>query len=464
MKLFESQQEINLLSGAKSKTQDELKSIVISAMIRFGVFEVNLRERELRKFGLRVKLQQKPFQILERLLGTPGEFVTRDELAQVLWPHLHVLFDRSLNTAVNALRRALGDPGRNPRFIETRQGLGYRFIGQVEQVQAKSAPKNGRRTEAHQDYLKGQYFSNKLTDEDLRRSVAYFESALARDPDFALAYTGLADAYTLFAFHGILPAQQCCAQAKKFAEAALRIDDQLAEAHASMAGVKRSYDWDWAGAETAYRKALELNPNDARIHRLYGGYLSSMGRSQEALTEIGAAQELDPLSLVTNMEAAWILYIARDFQGAAEQSWKALAMEPRFAPAQNTLGLAYQQLGMIEEAIVELGNARTCSGDHPSALAALAHALADAGRRSECEELLEQLKRMSEKRHVSPYWIGMVYTAMGECDDALKSLHKAHDNRDTWLMWLGVEPRFDPLRKDARFDRLLGKIGLTVSC
>jgi DNA-binding winged helix-turn-helix (wHTH) protein len=110
------------------QTQDELRQVVISARLRFGVFEINLRDRELRKFGLRVRLQQKPFQILQRLLETPGEFVTREELARVLWPDSHVLFDRSLNTAVNALRRALGDPGRNPRFIETRQGLGYRFI------------------------------------------------------------------------------------------------------------------------------------------------------------------------------------------------------------------------------------------------------------------------------------------------------------------------------------------------
>src|SRR5580692_13132689 len=120
-----------------------------------------------------------------------------------------------------------------------------------------------------------------------------------------------------------------------------------------------------------------------------------MGRSEEAQKEIGAAQELDPLSLVINMEMAWILYIARDFQGAAEQSWKTLAMEPRFAPAQNTLGLAYQQLGMIEEAIVELDNARACSGDHPAAQAALAHALASAGRRQEAEILLEQLQTTS---------------------------------------------------------------------
>src|SRR5580658_3074608 len=131
--------------------------------VQFGVFEVNLRERELRKFGVRVKLQQKPFQILHCLLESPGEFVSREELARVLWPDLHVLFDGSLNTAVNALRRALGDPGRNPRFIESRQNLGYRFIAQVEHIQAEQAPIAVRSerpsTEAYRDYLKGRYFA-----------------------------------------------------------------------------------------------------------------------------------------------------------------------------------------------------------------------------------------------------------------------------------------------------------------
>jgi serine/threonine-protein kinase len=441
------------------KTRDELSDVVTSVRIQFGVFELNLRERELRKFGLRVKLQQKPFQILQRLLGTPGEFVSREELAQVLWPDSHVLVDRSLNTAVNALRRVLGDAGRNPRFIESRQGLGYRFIAQVEHIQTKQAPQR-RSTEAHRDYLKGRYFSNRLTAEDLHKSVAHFESALARDPGSALAYTGLADTHIQFAFQGMLLAQKSLAHAKRFAQAALRIDDNLAEAHTSMAGVKRYCDWDWTGAEAAYRRALELNSNDPRAHRLYADYLSTMGRSEEALREIGAAQELDPLSLVINMEMAWILYVARDFQGAAEQSWKTLAMEPRFAPAQNTLGLAYQQMGMIEEAIVELDNARACSGEHPAAQAALAHALAIAGRRAEAEMFLDQLKSMSPTRNVSRYWIAIVNTALGACDAAFESLHETCENREPWLVWLKVEPRYDPLREDARFDHLLRRIGL----
>jgi DNA-binding winged helix-turn-helix (wHTH) protein/Flp pilus assembly protein TadD len=452
------------LSGPKLQTRDGLSKIVISARVQFGVFEVSLRERELRKFGLRVKLQQKPFQILHRLLETPGEFVSREELARVLWPDLHVLFDRSLNTAVNALRRALGDPGKNPRFIESRQGLGYRFIAQVEQVQTERAPvevrSQRRSTEAHRDYLKGRYFSNKLTAEDLHKSVAHFESALARDPGYAPAHTGMADTYIQFAFQGMLPAHECFAHAKKFAEAALRIDDQLAECHISMAGVKRYCDWDWTGAEVCYRRALELNFNEARAHRLYADYLSTMGRSEEALKEINAAQELDPLSLIINMEMAWILYIARDFQGAAEQSWKTLAMEPRFVPAQNTLGLAYQHLGMSEEAIVELDNARACSGDHPAAQAALAHALASAGRRQEAEILLEQLQTTSRTRSVSRYWLAMVNAGLGAGDAAFESLHDAFKGREAWMVWLKVEPRYDGLREDARFGRLVRRMGL----
>jgi DNA-binding winged helix-turn-helix (wHTH) protein/Flp pilus assembly protein TadD len=451
------------LSGPKLKTQDELSSRVISVRMQFGVFEVNLRERELRKFGLRVKLQQKPFQILHRLLESAGEFVSREDLAQVLWPDLHVMVDRSLNTAVNALRRALGDTGRNPRFIESRQGLGYRFIGQVEHVQtgqASGVRSQARSTEAHRDYLKGRYFSNRMSAEDLHKSVAHFQSALSRDPDYALAHTGLADAYIQFAFLGLLPAQEAFSQAKKSATAALRIDDRLAEAHTSMAGVKRYCDWDWTGAEAAYHRALELNSNDSRTHRQYADYLSSMGRSEEALREISTAQELDPLSLIVNMEMAWILYVARDFQGAVEQSWKTLAMEPRFAPAQNTLGLAYQQLGMIEEAIVELDNARACSGDHPAAQAALAHVLAIAGRRAEAEVFMERLKTMSRASNVARYWLAIVNTAMGACGAAIESLHESFENREAWLVWLKVEPRYDPLREDARFNHLLRRMGV----
>lgn len=572
-------------------------------ILRFGLFEVDLKARELRKGGLRLKLQQKPFQILEMLLERPGDLVTRKEVAERLWPGVHVTFDRSMNTAVNGLRRALGDSPRNPRFLETRQGLGYRFIAPVERAvraaatretgspidsiavlpfanvaadpaidyladgiaeriimtlsavdrlrivarstafryrgrdldaaaigkdlnvravltgrvdqrgptltiftelmdvntgwrlwgeqydapaagfvaiekeiarniaaklrlrldgrqESRIATPDTRNFEAYLDYLKGRYFHCKMTEEALRMSVAYFEAALAQDPDYALAYTGLADTYALSAFLDIMPASEALPRAKELAMAALRIDGELAEAHASLATVKKLYEWDWEGAEGEYLRALELNPNHAPAHHEYAALLSSLARSDEAMREIHRAHELDPLSLVINNEIAWHLYMARDFEGALQQAWKTLALEPRFAPAQHTLGLANEQMGNLEEAIVEFQNACSCSGNHPAALAALAHAHAAAGQTSEALKLLHELEDISKQRHVSPCWLSLVHTALGHRGAALEWLERGLEQHDVWMVWLKVEPRFDSLRSDVRFQELLQRIRL----
>jgi TolB-like protein/tetratricopeptide (TPR) repeat protein len=571
--------------------------------LRFGVFELDLQDRELSKNGVRIKLQQKPLQILELLLQTPGEFVTRPQLARHLWPESHVSFNGSLNTAVNALRQVLGDSPRNPRFIETRPGCGYRFIASVvgaggtsgaphsqspvhsiavlpfeniagdpsldcisdgmaeglitslsalahlrviarstvfrfkgQDIEPRIAgerlnvsavltgrvmrrettsiigvelvdvgsgcrlwgnqydcspadlsavgaeistevskslrfltdgPQQSRLTktqrnnfEAYQDYLKGRHFYNKMNEEDLRKSIAYFEAALRQDPRYALAYAGLADAYNLCAFLGTVPASEARARSEEFTAKALSVDDGLAEAHASLASVRHLYEWDWQGAEEEYLKALDLNPSYAAGHHRYAALLSAAGRSEDAMSQMRLAQELDPLSPVIDMEMAWNLYMARDFQGAEERSWKALAVEPRFAAAQHTLGLAYEQMEMREEALVEFRNARTCSGDHPATVAALGHAYANAGRRSEASEILRELQQMSERRTVSPYWHGILHSGLGEDHLALESLAKAYQERDVWLIWLKVEPRFDRLRSNPRFQELVRGVGL----
>jgi TolB-like protein/Flp pilus assembly protein TadD len=314
--------------------------------------------------------------------------------------------------------------------------------------------------DAYQDYWKGRYFYNKMTEEDLHKSVAYFEAALAVEPECALAYTGLADTFSLFAIMGTLPSKVALPRAREYALAAIRTDTRLAEAHVSLAEVKKLYEWDGAAAEAEYKHALELNPNSARARRLYANFLSAIGRPREAREQIRLALELDPMSLVINMEAAWQLYMARDFKGALEQSWRALAMEPKFAPAQQTLGLAYEQMGMFEEAIVELRNARICSGDHPVALASLAHAHALVGERTQAGELLAELQQVSLTRYVSSYWVAVVQTGLGERALALESLEKALEERDAWLVWLKVEPRFDPLRDCSQFAALLQTCGL----
>ena len=428
--------------------------------LRFGVFDLDLENFELRRRGLRIKLQQKPFQILSLLVAQAGKFVARGHLARHLWPDLHVNFDRSLNTAMNSLRRALGDSPDNPRFIETRAGLGYRFIAPVESIEESAVIEpSGKNQDAYHDYLKGRYFQSKMAEEDLRKSVAYFEAAFNADPDCAAAQAGLADTQGLLAYLGILSADEARVHARQFAMAALRIDDRLAESHVAAAGVKRM-EWDWSEAEAAYKKAAELKPAHADGHRGYAALLSMQGRHAEALREMRRAQQLDPLSLVINADAAWTLYMARDYQGAMEQAWRTLAMEPRFAPAQHALGLAWQQMGMLEEAIVEFRNARTCSSDHPAAIASLGHAYAAAGQRADAEQMLHDLERLSESRLVSGYWTALLHFGMGDSRRAVEWLERACDTRDVWLPWLAVEPRFDTLRAEGTLDVVLGRVGL----
>jgi tetratricopeptide (TPR) repeat protein len=396
--------------------------------------------------------------------------VLRTDLAQLLWPGMHVSFDRSLNTAVNALRRALGDTSRNARFIETRTGLGYMFMAPVKVVHGAGSAQpeagiqvvrsNAAGAEAPQDCLKGRYFCHKLTEEDLHKGVAHFNAALAQNSNCAFAYAGLADAYCLSALLNMAPAGEIYPRAKEMALSALRARQDLGDAHAALASVKRLFEWDWAGAEAEYLTALVLSSNCAMTHQQYGAYLAATGKAEEALRELRRSEEIDPLSPMVNVGVAWGLYVARDFQGASEQSWKVLAMEPKFGAAQYTLGLAYAQLGLTEDAIVELHNARTCAGDQPAVLAALAHTYACAGELSEAAAMLGELENLSEQRYVSPYWLALVYAGMGDRARALELLGRAYAERDVWLTWLGVDPRFDALREEPRLQELLRRIGL----
>ena len=249
----------------------------------------------------------------------------------------------------------------------------------------------------------------------------------------------------------MLPAREAYPRAKQMALAALRLDPYLGEAHAALAVVKRLFEWDWTGAETEHLRALDLSHNCSPARQAYGAYLAAAGKPEEAWEEFQRAHEIDPLSLAVNVEIAWGLYLAGEFTRAAEQSWRALAMEPKFGAAQHTLGLAYEQMGMTEEAIVELRNARECAGNQPAVVAALAHAYSTASQSMEAAETLKALEDLSRHRYVSPYWYGIVYAGAGDGEAALTWLEKARDERDVWLTWLQVEPRFESLRTHTRF-------------
>ena len=426
----------------------------VSRTLRFGAFEVDLESRELTECGRRVNLQRKPFLILELLLRNRGHFITRGELTRYLWPDSHVSFDHNLNTAVNALRKVLHDSSRHPSYIETRSGLGYRFIAPVEQVPV-TVSRRGR-----QRCAQARYFLNRLAPEDLHKSMAYYQAALTEEPECGLAHAGLAETYCWFALMNMAPWSAMLAQAGASAMQAVEAHPALAEAHVALASVKRYRDWDWEGAEKEFRRALELDAGCAAAHQAYGSHLAALGDTHGALEQIGQAQDLEPTSPVVNVDAAWIRYLARDFAGAQEQCWRALVLEPRFAAAQHVLGLACEQMRMYDEALIEFQNALECGGEQPAVIAALGHACAHAGRPAEAAAALERLRRVSAERPVSPYWHAILHAGLGQSGQAIEWLEKACRERDVWLVWLAVEPRLDHLRAEEGFARLLGETRL----
>ncbi|HLH01179.1 MAG TPA: winged helix-turn-helix domain-containing protein [Bryobacteraceae bacterium] len=438
-------------------------SPVRARRVRFGTFEVDFRERELRNGGVRVNLQRKPFQILELLLRQPGALVTREELARYLWPDLHVSFSHSLNTAVNTLRQALGDSPTSARYIETRSGLGYRFIAKVEEI-AENGPGAGvkkrydSREGPYQDYRKGKYLQGKLTRAELGKSIAHFEAAIAQDRRYAPAYAGLAETYISFALLGLLPPREARRRAQENARMALEIDPSLAEARVAMARVRHLLERDCEQAEAECLRAIELEADHVEAYLEYASVLAASGRMPEALHKMRRALDVEPLSLAVLAEAAWIHYVSRNFEEAANQSWQALVLEPRFALAQHTLGLAYEQMGMSDEAITELNNARQCSENHVPILAGLAHALARSGKREEAERTLESLEELAREQHVSAYWRSIAHLGFDSESDALSALEQAVEEDDLWLVWLKAEPRFDGLRGSARFGRVVERL------
>jgi serine/threonine protein kinase/TolB-like protein/tetratricopeptide (TPR) repeat protein len=313
--------------------------------------------------------------------------------------------------------------------------------------------------EAYQDYLRGRYFWNKRSAEGFRRAVAYFNRAIERDPSYALAYAGLADTYALMSDYSIVPPREAMPKARAAALRAIELDEALSEAHTSLAFVRMAFDWKWEEAESDFRRAIELNPNYATAHQWYASYLVQVGRSGEALAEIRRAQELDPLSAIISANAGLYLYYARDYDAAAEQLRKTLEVDEGFGVAHLYLGYAYlQQAGRTGEAVAELQKAAEYMGEDPETLSALGHAYAVAGRRADAEAVLSQLRALRERGYVSPYFVAVVYAGLGERDHAFAALEESFRDRHPGMILLKSDPRFDPLRKDARLSGLIRRI------
>ena len=632
----------------------------LSGCLRFGVFEVDLRAGELRKQGLRVRLQEQPFQVLTMLLEHGREVVTREELQKRVWPaDTFVDFDQGLNKAINKIREALGDSAESPRFVETVARRGYRFLAEVTVIAA--APQSGswpaietasetrdrnstihsnkqpaarRRVpylawgisisvlvlvsvmltawtlhsrrrptirslavlpleslsgdasqdyfadgmtdelitalsqisalrvisrtsvmpykgvrkplvqiarelnvdavvegtvlhsgnrvriaaqlieapadkhlwahdyegdlrdtlalqnqvaraiaehirislnpqeeaalknikvvnpEAYVSYLKGRYFWNKRTTDGLRVAVAYFNQALDEDPNYAWAYSGLADTYALLGDwqYAVMTPKEALPKAKAAAIKALELNSTLGEAHNSLAFCLDGFDWDFESAEKEFRRAIDLNPGYATAHHWYAWHLSLVGRNSEAIAEMRKAQNLDPLSLIINADLAELLLIAHFYDESIEQSRKTIEMDPNFGLAHNQLAQAYLQKQDYDEAIEELQKAIQLSGGSPTSMANLARAYAASGRRNDALQLLNDLRKPSHTGYSHASEIATIYVALGDQNQAMTWLEKSYEER--FNPGVLLRPGFDPLRSDPRFQDLLRRIGL----
>jgi TolB-like protein/DNA-binding winged helix-turn-helix (wHTH) protein/Flp pilus assembly protein TadD len=622
-------------------------------IVSFGAYEFNPYSKELRKEGMRVRLEGQPLAILEVLLEQPGELVTREEVQKRLWPeNTFVDFEHSVNAAVKRLRAALNDSADQPRYIETLARRGYRFVAPVgrgvaeretesaqvpPEPQAPAAAGFGRRLlwlvvvaaicvlglagwgwrlwrnraatpavplvrslavlplqnlsgdpaqdyladgmteeligrlanihglrvisrtsamhfkntqlsvpeiaktlgvdaivegsviregnqvrvhaqlirgasdehiwageyqreygsllavqdevarsiaerieisltpqerrilasthavdpEAYEDYLKGRYYFNQRTQDAINKSIGFFQQAIAREPSYALAYCGLADAYALLGFRGGIPSKDALSRAKAAALRAIELDDTIAEPHASLGFIAETHEWDWATAEREYKRAVQLNPGDARVHHWYAGYLMYVGRFEEGISEARRARDLDPLSLPVNNALAGRLLAAGRLPEALEQAQKTLQLDPHFAPAHQTLGWAYLHNGKHIEAIQEFQKALQLSGtDDTDLMLDLGFAYATAGDQEEARKILAKLRTYHESGLVPSGSVGILYGALGDLDEAFAWLEKAYEERDPQLTYLKAGRRFEPLRHDPRFQQFVHRMGL----
>lgn len=342
------------------------------------------------------------------------------------------------------------------------QRLGTAAVGRPIAFEEQARLVNTRSVdpEAHRLYLLGRYYWNKRTAKDLRTAIDYFGKTIAQDPFYAPAYAGLADCYAVMVAHSNARPSEVFPKAAAAATKALEIDDTLAGPHAALGWTKDLYEQDWTGAEREYKRALELNPNYATAHQWYALHFAFLGRIEEAITEIRRAQELDPLSLITAANLGQLLYFARRYDEAIEQLRKVLDMDANFVQARYVLGAVYEQQGRYEEAIAERRRAAELSGGAAMRLASLGKAYAQAGKRAEALKILKQLKEQSKRDYISPSSIAVIYLGLGDKDQAFAWWQRAC--AEQFLpFFLKVDPNFDPLRSDPRFQELLRCMGLS---
>ena len=340
---------------------------------------------------------------------------------------------------------------------EIAEKLHLRLTGEEKQLLAQRYTWNA---EAYQSYLKGRYYWNKRSQEGTQKAAEYFQQAIEKDPAYALAYAGLADTYVYLSFFNVVPPRDVMPRAKAIAEKALEIDDHLAEAYVSLGYISFTYDWDWQAAGKHFDQALSLKPIYTRAHYFYPFYLSSSGRSQEALAAAKSALDLDPASPSLSQSLAVQFYFARQFDQAIEQCHKTLEMDPNFAVAYAVLGQSYLAKGMNREAVPVMQKYSALSQASADSLALLGYSYARLEERGQAQRILQELTAVSKERFVPAFFFALVYTGLEDKDQAFTWLERAYVERYTRFAYLKLEALWDPLRSDQRFSDLVRRVGI----
>jgi TolB-like protein/DNA-binding winged helix-turn-helix (wHTH) protein/Tfp pilus assembly protein PilF len=341
--------------------------------------------------------------------------------------------------------------------VEIRLTLGH--SQGLENLASRPAPV-AQPYEAYDLYLKGQYFWNKRTSQSFQQAIDYFQQAIAKDPTYARAYAGLADSYALISGYNTSVAPKAVMpKARAAALRAIELDDSSAEAHTSLAVIAQNYDWDWSTAEREYRRAIQLNPNYATAHHWFGEFLGLQGRFDESFREFERARQLDPLSLIIAADHGAVLYYARQYDGAIAQFRAVLEMEPNFPRAYNVLG-PYAEKGMYADAAAQMDKWGKTPGDRSWLLAWRVYFYGRSGDQSRARHALGQLKQLNQRQTLDPTPLVVANIGLGDKKEALLWLERACADRSTALTGIKVNPVFDPLRSEPRFQELLRRMGL----
>ncbi|HEX7318021.1 MAG TPA: tetratricopeptide repeat protein [Pyrinomonadaceae bacterium] len=418
----------------------------LRVMARATVFRYKGREVSAEEAGEQLGVETvvvgRMFQLNDELVGVNIELIKVADGSQI-WGEQYYRKLTDILTMQEDIATEISDRLRHKLTGEERSRLARRYTNVAE---------------AYECYLKGRYFWNKYTKNGIEKGIAYFERAIELDPDYALAYSGLADCY--FRLSNLyLPPKEALPKAKAVALKAVELDDALAEAHASLGLVKFYYDHDWAGTEREYRLAIKLNPYTPIPHQRYSVYLAHTGRFDEAIVECKKALKFDPLSLQVNVWLGACLYLLRRYNEATEQLSKVFEIDPDFFNAHILLAMIKVQEGKLSEAVAQFK--RTCQIEPTSTMAQayLGYAYGLAGRRAEAEQVLEKLDEAAAGRYVSPFARVVVYVGLDDKEKALEWLEVTFQDHNDYLTWLKVGPELDSLRAEPRFQSLLRRVG-----